>query len=106
MDRRYGEARASDGTRAFRGRSARGEALVRQYLGRARQQNSSAQAYGGSTGGAKSIDPAAATEILRGRSLGMGEAREIFRQEGSGALGARASMWDARRMPAEEEDLY
>lgn len=106
MDRRYGQARAFDGTRASRGRSARGEALVRQYLGRARRENSSAQAYGGSTGGAKSIDPAAATEILRNRSVDLGEAREIFREEGSGALGGRASMWDAKRLPREGEDLY
>lgn len=103
MDRRYGEARAFDGTRAVP-TSARGEALVRRYLQQARSQNSSAQSYGGSTGGAKSIDPMTAATLLAERSRSAGDTKRIFQEEGSGALGARATLREARKLP--EEDLY
>lgn len=97
MDRRYGQAKGAVPS------SRRGEALVHQYLQRARAQNWHAQRYGGSTGGAKSVDPMTGGNVLAERSRQMGEAREIFREEGSGALGARASLREARQLP---EDLY
>lgn len=77
---------------------------MRQFLGRARSQNAAAQAYGGSTGGTQSIEPATGSLLLAERSRQAGEEREIFREQGSGPLGARASLRDATRLP--EESLY
>ena len=54
MDRRYNQARFYDGTRASDGRQEQSEALVRRYLGRARQLDAVSQSYGGSTGGSQS----------------------------------------------------
>lgn len=97
LDRRYEQTKGAIPT------SKRGDALVRSRLQRARSQGKSNQAYGGSTGGAKSIDPAAAATLLPERARQAGGMREIFREEGSGPLGARASLREARRLP---EDLY
>lgn len=96
MDRRYAENRFYDGTRASGSAKAQSEALARGYLARARQALASAQSYGGSTGGASSIDSSAGLGALLNRNEILKEERETFRQAGSGALGARAAIAEAR----------
>lgn len=94
MDRRYREARFYNGTPAATGASERGERLVRSYLARARRQNATGQSYGGSTGGASSVGGGQA--VIAGRNVDIKDAREIFREEGTGSFGARASLAEAR----------
>jgi hypothetical protein len=98
MDRRYREARFG-GVRASNSRQQRSDGLVRQYLGRARRENHAAQSYGGSTGGASSANPGLGAENLGKRSAEMGASRQVFREAGSGALGARRSFGQARQLP-------
>lgn len=99
MDRRYSQSRFYNGTRAADSRSSRGDALVRRYLGVAKQQASSAQSYGGSTGGSQSIGGNSGLSTLAERAALSKDRGAIFKDQGSGALGARRSMWDARQLP-------
>lgn len=94
MDRRYKESRFYNGTRASTGQSERGERLVRAYLASARSQNRAESDYGGSTGGAQSAGGGLA--VITGRNQDIKEAREVFRTEGSGSFGARATIAEAR----------
>jgi hypothetical protein len=97
LDRRYSQNRFYDGSRA----TARGEraedALVRRYLGRAKQENRFAQDYGGSTGGQSSMDYRSGggkVASLRKQERDSGNA--LFESEGSGQLGAAAELKAAR----------
>ena len=94
MDRRYREARFYSGERASTGSVDRAEKLAKRYLARARNQNRSSQAYGGSTGGVSSAG--GGIGVIAGRNDAIKDAREIFRNEGSGAFGARASLAEVR----------
>lgn len=100
MDRRYNQSRAWDGTRATDNARARSEALVRQYLGRARALNYAAQSYGGSTGGQQSFVGGAGVSNIRGTDRL--ERGATFQEFGSGsdigarALGGRASLAEIR----------
>lgn len=104
MDRRYKESRFYNGTRASTGQSERGERLVRTYLASARNLNRANKDYGGSTGGAQSAGGGLA--VITGRNQGIKEAREIFRTEGSGSLGGRASLAEVRgfRQPRNNDE--
>lgn len=88
-----------NGVRASNSRRESSERLVRQYLGLARQGNHAAQSYGGSTGGAKSANIGLGTDVLRSRGREIGEKNRIFREAGSGALGARQSIGEMRNLP-------
>lgn len=94
MDRRYQESRFYNGVRANTDRGQRSERLVRSYLARARRENAAAQDYGGSTGGTQSAGGGIA--VAAGRNTDIKDAREIFRQEGSGSFGGRASLAEVR----------
>lgn len=94
MDRRYRETRFYNGAPASTDSSKRGEQLVRSYLARARRQNAVGQSYGGSTGGTSSIGGGQA--VAAGRNVDIKDAREIFRTEGTGSFGARASLAEVR----------
>lgn len=96
MDRRYSANRFYDGTRASTSRNERGEALVRSYLAQARRAVSDAQSYGGSTGGQKTADGGGGLNTLLTRNAILRDERETFRQQGSGALGARAAIEESR----------
>jgi hypothetical protein len=91
MDRRYSQARFYNGAPASSGSSQRSEALVRQHLQRARNQGRQAETFGGSTGGSSSIGGVAAV-IQRSRGDAVKEARQVFKDQGGGRLGARASL--------------
>lgn len=100
MDRRYRETRTTEGVRASTAQLEQGERLVRQYLANARAQNAALQSYGGSTGG---ISSAGGGELAAAnRNLSLKEMRQIFRDEGSAELGARAMLAEIRgyRNPA------
>lgn len=90
MDRRYTETRFYNGTRANSRAKEQSDRLVRSYLARARSENRSAQDYGGSTGGVQSAGGGLA--VVAGRNVDIKNAREIFRTEGSGSFGGRASV--------------
>lgn len=94
VDRRYSQGRFYGGTRASNDRAVASERLVRSYLERARGINRSAQTYGGSTGGISSAGGGIAVIAERGANIK--DAREIFRTEGSGAFGGRASLAEVR----------
>jgi hypothetical protein len=96
MDRRYSANRFYNGTRASTSQGERGEALVRSYLAQARRAVSDAQSYGGSTGGQKSAGGSSGLSTLLNRNEILRDERETFRQQGSGALGARASIAESR----------
>lgn len=93
MDRRYAQTRFYNGAPARESPGARREALVRRYLGEARQQAHRSQSYGGSTGGAASAGGAAAAgEVQRSRGDLVKDARKVFQEQGSGRLGARTNL--------------
>lgn len=94
VDRRYSQSRFYGGGRASNARSLASERLVKGYLERAREANRSAQAFGGSTGGTSSAGGGIA--VVANRGVDIKAAREIFRAEGSGALGGRASLAEVR----------
>jgi hypothetical protein len=97
VDRRYSQNRFYDGTRATARNEQRGDALVRRYLGRARQENRFAQDFGGSTGGQSSMDYRSGggkVSSLRRQERESGNA--VFESEGSGQLGAAAELKAAR----------
>lgn len=94
VDRRYSQGRFYSGSRASNDRAVASERLVRSYLERARAINRSAQTYGGSTGGISSAGGGVAVIAERGANIK--DAREIFRAEGSGAFGGRASVAEIR----------
>jgi hypothetical protein len=94
MDRRYKQSRFYNGSRAVGSGSKRSEALVRSRLARARRENSASQAYGGSTGGVSSAG--GGISVIAGRNDAIKDAREIFRNEGSGTFGARANLAEVR----------
>lgn len=96
MDRRYSANRFYNGARASTTPEDRSGALVRAHLARAKQAAVHAQSYGGSTGGQSSIDPVAGLSALLNRNEILKDERETFRQEGSGALGARRELAEAR----------
>jgi len=95
MDRRYSQSRFYSGIRAKSQRGDRADALVRSYLGRARKANADNQSYGGATGGVKSTDNRGLDTLLA-RNVGTKEARQIFKDYGSGDLGARSALAEAR----------
>lgn len=91
MDRRYSQARFYNGTPASRSSSDQADALVRRSLGAARRINSSAQSYGGSTGGASSAAGySAGPSVSAARGTELSDARQIYKTYGSGALGSGA----------------
>lgn len=96
MDRRYTANRFYNGTRASVGSESQSDALVRAHLARAKQAAMHAQSYGGSTGGQQSIDPGAGLSALLTRNEILKDERETFRQAGSGSLGARKELAEAR----------
>lgn len=100
MDRRYAQARFYDGTRAIPSKQARSDALVKRYLQRARNEARVGSSYGGSTGGISSIDANRGLEVIQRRNQSIAEAREVFKELGSGAVGARKSFSQARALPA------
>lgn len=95
MDRRYSQSRFYSGFRAQSGSRDRADALVRSYIGRARRENIANQSYGGATGGVKSTDNRG-LDALQARNVNIKEARQIFKDYGSGDLGARSSLAEAR----------
>lgn len=99
VDRRYSQARFYDGPRAVRSTSRRSDGLVRQHLGRARNQLRQAQSYGGSTGGRQSAGGNAGLVMLRQRAGELRDRQAIFAQAGRGVLGARASLREGRQLP-------
>jgi len=99
MDRRYAQARFYDGTRAVPSQQARSDSLVKRYLQRARNEARVANTYGGSTGGNSSIDANRGLEVMQERGRSIAEAREVFKELGSGAIGARKSFSQARALP-------
>lgn len=96
MDRRYSANRFYDGTRADQSRQKQSDALVRSHLARARQKAAHSHSFGGSTGGSQSIDGNPGLGTLLTRNAIIKDERETFRQQGSGALGARAAVAEAR----------
>lgn len=96
MDRRYSANRFYNGSRANTDARNQSEALVRSHLARAKQQAGFAQSYGGSTGGRSSMDGSPGLNTLLTRNEILKNERETFRQAGSGALGARASVAEAQ----------
>lgn len=92
MDRRYNENRgASDSA------SRRSEALVRSRLASARvgMRSTTADDWRGSTSRAESIDNLA--RLNSARSSERLERNRRFDLEGSGVLGAKPALYDARR---------
>ena len=98
MDRRYKESRFYNRVPASNERQDAADRLVKQYLSRFNAESKKAQNYGGSTGGAKSLDPRFGKKILDERSAAMAEKNKIFDLEGRGAYGARKSFGDARKL--------
>ena len=70
--------------------------LVRKYLEKARRANHSAQNYGGSTGGRKSIDGGSGIQVLNRRAAEQAEESKIFR-DSLDEYGARREAWEAKR---------
>lgn len=99
MDRRYKQARFYDGTRAVPSKEARSDALVKRYLQRARNEARVGNSYGGSTGGVSSIDANRGLEVIQERNRSIAETREVFKELGSGAMGARKAFSQARALP-------
>lgn len=91
MDRRYSQARFYNGAPADSRASEGREALVRRHLERARNQGRQAESFGGSTGGSSSLGGAAGV-VQRSRGSAVKDARQVFKEEGGGRLGARASL--------------
>lgn len=98
MDRRYSQSRFYDGTPAVPAQE-RSEALVRRYLGAARQQAQADASYGGSTGGVKSLAQPTGLLVLQQRAQEAKDRGLIFKAQGSGRFGARAAAWEARQLP-------
>lgn len=96
MDRRYSQARFYNGAPASSRGQRRREVLVRQHLERARRASHQGQSFGGSTGGQASVDGPGGGGVQRSRGDVVRAARQIFRDQGSGDLGARASMAQLR----------
>ena len=99
MDRRYNQARFYNGTPATRRSTNRSDSLVRNYLARARKENSVAQSYGGSTGGRSSIDVNRGLDILRERASEQSERNKVFKEEGTGVYVARRVKYESRQLP-------
>jgi hypothetical protein len=95
MDRRFAQSRSYGGERASDSRRQQADALVRNYLGQARKSWRDGQSYGGSTGGSQSAGEDGLNALLN-RNAETKQAREIFRQYGSGDLGARAALAEGR----------
>jgi hypothetical protein len=91
VDRRYAQTRFYNGAPASDSPGERREALVRRYLGEARQRAHRGQSYGGSTGGNSSAG-AVQGEVQRSRGDLVKDARKVFQEQGSGSLGARATL--------------
>jgi hypothetical protein len=91
MDRRYAQTRFYNGAVATNAPRDRRDALVRHYLGQARLVAHRGQSYGGSTGGTASAGTGG-SGLQRGRGDLVKEARQVFQEQGSGSLGARASL--------------
>jgi len=100
MDRRYSQARFYDGTRAVPSQQQRSDALVKRYLQRARNEARVGNTYGGSTGGVSSIDANRGLQVIQERNQSIAETRKVFKEMGSGAVGARKSFSQARALPA------
>lgn len=100
MDRRYNQARFYNGTPATSRGSNRSESLVRDYLARARKQNSIDQSYGGSTGGRSSIDNQYESgRVSKYRSDDQPDRNKVFKEEGTGVYGARRVKYESRQLP-------
>jgi hypothetical protein len=102
MDHRYTQSRFYNGAPASDRSTERRDAIVRGHLARARKFNANAQSYGGSTGGRGSDDVNPGLRVMAQRSTDIKDARQVFKEQGSGSLGARASIAEARgfRQPA------
>lgn len=89
MDRRYREARTSDGVRASRSGDQQREALVRAQLMMARRKSRSIGARGYEDG-PKTTDPYGGGRVSGARAEVRRSASRLFEEEGSGAFGASA----------------
>lgn len=96
IDHRYKQSRFYNGTPATDKRNVRRDALVRGYLGAARRVNSAGQSYGGSTGGAQAVGGGFGLGALAERNADIKDDRDVFRQYGTGGLGARRAVAEAR----------
>jgi hypothetical protein len=94
MDRRYKEAQGFS-----LGGQAQRDATAKRLQARARSQAHTANAYGGSTGGLRSIDNGRGLEVMQERAQSIAQARQVFKDFGSGALGARKAFSEARVLP-------
>ena len=100
MDRRYSQARFYNGTPATARSTNRSDSLVRNYLARARKENSVAQSYGGSTGGRSSIDSQYESgRISKYRAEDQPDRNKVFKEEGTGVYGARRVKYESRQLP-------
>lgn len=104
VDRRYSQARGAGGVRASDSGTRRSEAYARARIARGRIAARAART-GGNERGAKSIDPDAAVNILRGRAALRAERDQVFQEEGSGAYGSGPALAAARRQDEEQRDL-
>lgn len=96
MDHRYAQSRFYNGAPASSRSADRREALVRGHLARARKFNHDSQSYGGSTGGRGTDGSNAGLQVIAQRSTDVKDARRVFKEQGSGSLGGRASLAEAR----------
>lgn len=96
IDHRYKQSRFYNGTPATDGRNVKRDALVRGYLGAARRVNAAGRSYGGSTGGAQTIGGGFGLGALAERNADIKASRDIFREYGTGGLGARRAVAEAR----------
>lgn len=80
LDRRWKEARG-----ASKSQSSRADALVRRQLGVVRSQYNRAQAYGGSTGGRRSINDSGATDaVFQAGNRARAKTSAFFKAAGGG----------------------
>ena len=94
VDRRYKEARG------FSGRNQqKRDTATRRIQARSMSLAHSANTYGGSTGGLKSIDGGAGLQVMQERAKSIVRARQVFKDFGSGALGERKAFSEARILP-------
>jgi len=104
MDRRYSGMRFYDGTRASDNASKKADDLVRRYMSNINRARRSAENYGGSTGGRKSLDGNTGLKVIQQRQDAQRDAREIFEKEGIGRFGARKEAYIAKQFDDELHD--
>lgn len=96
IDHRYEQSRFYNGTPATDRRGRNSDALVRRYLGAARRLTNAGKSYGGSTGGAQAMGGGFGLRALFERNAEIKDERDIFREYGTGGLGARRAIAEAR----------